>query len=212
MINFNLPYFASNPREFWQRWHISLSEWFRDYIYIPLGGNRKGALTTYRNLLITMLLCALWHGAAWTFVVWGVYHGLLSMLHKALQPLARLVQGSWAVRGKSVVRLLKIAFFFHLVSAGWMIFRAESLPQMYDLVQSALRVLPRRAGDPSMLGEVLFYVWPLLLMQFLQYRKNNLLAVMTFPAWVRGLVYFAMYYLLIVYGVEGGKEFIYFQF
>ncbi|MBE9529897.1 MAG: MBOAT family protein, partial [Proteobacteria bacterium] len=87
MVNFNLPYFAVNPKDFWQRWHISLSTWFRDYLYIPLGGNRHGQMNTCRNLAITMLLCGLWHGAAWTFIVWGAYHALLQIIHKLLQPL-----------------------------------------------------------------------------------------------------------------------------
>ena len=87
MVNFNLPYFATNPREFWQRWHISLSSWLRDYLYIPLGGNKKGNIITYRNLAITMLLGGLWHGAAWNFVVWGAYHAILLIIHRLSVPL-----------------------------------------------------------------------------------------------------------------------------
>src|SRR5688572_13937202 len=83
MVNFNLPYFASNIREFWQRWHISLSTWLRDYLYISLGGNRRGAARTYANLFITMLLGGLWHGAAWNFVLWGAWHGAGLVIHRA---------------------------------------------------------------------------------------------------------------------------------
>jgi len=85
MVNFRLPYFATNPREFWRRWHISLSSWLRDYLYIPLGGSRKGAIFTCRNILITMLLGGLWHGAAWTFVFWGVYHSFLLVAHRGVE-------------------------------------------------------------------------------------------------------------------------------
>jgi alginate O-acetyltransferase complex protein AlgI len=85
MINFNCPYFASNPREFWNRWHISLSRWFRDYVYIPLGGNKRGLGLTLRNLVITMLLAGLWHGARWTYIVWGLYHGFLLLTHRILE-------------------------------------------------------------------------------------------------------------------------------
>ncbi len=85
MLNFRLPYFATNPSEFWQRWHISLSSWLRDYLYIPLGGNRGTSLSTYRNLLLTMLLGGLWHGAAWNFVIWGAYHGFLLIGHRVIQ-------------------------------------------------------------------------------------------------------------------------------
>ncbi len=85
MINFNQPYFARTPSEFWQRWHISLSRWLRDYLYIPLGGNRGGQLKMYRNLMITMLLGGLWHGASWTFVAWGAFHGAIQVLYRALR-------------------------------------------------------------------------------------------------------------------------------
>ena len=93
MINFNQPYFARSPSEFWQRWHISLSRWLRDYLYIPLGGNRGGRLKMYRNLMITMLLGGLWHGASWTFVAWGAFHGAIQVLYRALR-IDSLVEGS----------------------------------------------------------------------------------------------------------------------
>ncbi len=86
MVNFRLPYFATNPQDFWRRWHISLSSWLRDYVYIPLGGGRKNGITTCRNLLVTMLLGGLWHGAAWTFVFWGVYHAILLMAYRCVEP------------------------------------------------------------------------------------------------------------------------------
>ena len=82
MLNFNMPYFARTPSEFWARWHISLSTWLRDYLYIPLGGNRLSPLLTYRNLMLTMLLGGLWHGAAWTFVAWGLFHGLILVIYR----------------------------------------------------------------------------------------------------------------------------------
>ena len=84
MINFRLPYFSKNPREFWNRWHISLSTWLRDYLYIPLGAIKKVRLQTYRNLIITMVLGGLWHGAAWNFVLWGLYHGIVLGIHRAI--------------------------------------------------------------------------------------------------------------------------------
>lgn len=84
MLNFKVPYFSTNPSEFWHRWHISLSSWLRDYLYIPMGGNRYGNLKTYRNLFATMLLGGLWHGAAWTFVLWGAYHGILLAMHRII--------------------------------------------------------------------------------------------------------------------------------
>jgi alginate O-acetyltransferase complex protein AlgI len=109
--NFRMPYFSANPAEFWRRWHISLSSWLRDYLYIPLGGNRKGRFATYRNLMITMLLGGLWHGAAWTFVAWGAWHGLLLALHRAIP---------WpAWTGARALHPVKVAITFLLVTLGW---------------------------------------------------------------------------------------------
>ena len=129
MRNFAQPYFAVNPQDFWRRWHISLSTWLRDCLYISLGGNRSGRGKTARNLMVTMMLGGLWHGAAWNFVAWGTYQGTLLVLHKRV---ARKLDnlGSWAAR---VVHLLKIAVFFQFVCFGWLLFRAESFEQIVDM-------------------------------------------------------------------------------
>ncbi|SPF42168.1 putative alginate O-acetylase AlgI [Syntrophobacter sp. SbD1] len=116
--NFNMPYFSLNIAQFWQRWHISLSTWVRDYLYIPLGGNRYGTFKTYRNLMITMLLCGLWHGAGWTFVFWGFYHGFLLAVHRAVP------WPSWL--GKKILIPFRWATTFLLVCIGWVFFRAQN--------------------------------------------------------------------------------------
>jgi len=116
--NFDLPYLSLNVAEFWRRWHISLSTWLRDYLYIPLGGNRGSSAATYRNLLLTMLLGGLWHGAAWTFVAWGAYHGALLALHRALP------WPDWL--GRPVFAPLRAGFTFLCVCLGWVLFRARS--------------------------------------------------------------------------------------
>jgi alginate O-acetyltransferase complex protein AlgI len=117
--NFNRPYTSQSVTEFWRRWHMSLSSWFRDYLYLPLGGNRRGAWRTYRNLFIVFLLCGLWHGANWTFVAWGLYHGFFLVVERVgLGPaLSRL----W--------RPLRHLYLLLVIGAGWVIFRSESLPQ-----------------------------------------------------------------------------------
>ncbi|HTO52345.1 MAG TPA: MBOAT family protein [Myxococcota bacterium] len=117
--NFDLPYLSLNIAEFWRRWHISLSSWLRDYLYIPLGGNRGSTAETYRNLWITMLLGGLWHGAAWTFVFWGAYHGALLALHRALP------WPQWLARPVFAPARAAVTFFF--VCLGWVLFRARSL-------------------------------------------------------------------------------------
>ena len=118
--NFHRPYAATCITDFWRRWHISLSTWFRDYLYIPLGGNRKGEWRTYANLVVVFGLCGLWHGANWTFVVWGLYHGLFLVLEKATGLRDRLSsRGRWA---KRLVTMVIVIF-------GWVLFRSDSLAQ-----------------------------------------------------------------------------------
>ena len=120
MTNFRAPYAATGPSDFWRRWHISLSEWLRDYLYVPLGGNRDGAWRTYRNLFLTMLIGGLWHGAAWHFVLWGAFHGLLLIVARAVSGRIPLPSPRWA-------RPLRALAFFHLTCLAWALFRAPTL-------------------------------------------------------------------------------------
>lgn len=128
-VNFNKPYLASTITEFWRRWHMSLSSWLRDYLYIPLGGNRKGKLRTYLNLFLTMLLGGLWHGASWRFVVWGGVHGLALAVHRFFFQ-GRLPTNFW--RG-----LVGWAITFHLVLALWVFFRASTFASAWEVLQRA---------------------------------------------------------------------------
>ena len=121
--NFNSPYKALDPSDFWQRWHISLSTCLRDYLYIPLGGNRQGTFHTYRNLMLTMLIGGLWHGANWTFVVWGVYHGLLLICYRMAGP-------AW----DNLPALLRQLAMFLLVLLGWVVFCADDVPMALALL------------------------------------------------------------------------------
>jgi alginate O-acetyltransferase complex protein AlgI len=129
MRNFNHPYFACSIGEFWRRWHISLSTWFRDYVYIPLGGNRVSVPRFYLNLLITFTVSGLWHGANWTFIVWGAYHGTLLILESVLQPVTSRLGNSAIVTG--IRRLMTIA----LACIGWVFFRAPHLSDAFHILQ-----------------------------------------------------------------------------
>lgn len=122
--NFNAPYTAQSITEFWRRWHISLSSWLRDYLYVPLGGNRHGALRTYRNLLLTMVLGGLWHGANWTFILWGAWHGGLMALERALGAKARA--SVWP-------RLIAWPLTMGLVMIGWVMFRAARVADAFNM-------------------------------------------------------------------------------
>ncbi len=120
--NFNYPYISRSITEFWRRWHISLSTWFRDYLYIPLGGNRGSASMVYRNLLIVFFLCGLWHGAAWTFVIWGLFHGMFLVIE-------RMGSGRGWRMGESIPAWLRHGYVLLVVMVGWVFFRAETLGQ-----------------------------------------------------------------------------------
>ena len=140
MRNFLTPYFASNPSEFWSRWHISLSTWLRDYLYIPLGGNRFGEMSTLRNLMLTMLLGGLWHGAGIFFIVWGLYHGALLVLYRVVPIDAILIQylGRFG-------KFLTVFLFFHLVCLGWIFFRAT--PEQFLPIMKSIAAMPRAIND-----------------------------------------------------------------
>jgi len=125
--NFRLPYLATSITEFWHRWNISLSTWLRDYLYIPLGGNRHGKLATYRNLMLTMLLGGLWHGANWTFVAWGAYHGVLLAIERITGV------GRSAVRRNYIAWALSAALTFLLVTFGWVLFRAANFHDAFRI-------------------------------------------------------------------------------
>jgi alginate O-acetyltransferase complex protein AlgI len=142
--NFDHPYVASSITDFWRRWHLSLSRWLRDYLYIPLGGNRGGAWRTYRNLMLTMLLGGLWHGANWTFVIWGGYHGLLLALERAWRGEAR----KEPPRGFSFQRGLGIVVTFHLVLISWFIFRVPDVATAQTFLQALVTNLaPLTEGE-----------------------------------------------------------------
>jgi len=211
MRNFRTPYFATNPSDFWQRWHISLSSWLRDYLYIPLGGNRGGAVRTWRNLSITMLLGGLWHGAAWNYVLWGAYHaGLLAAFHL-------LVTRADARSAATIVRRgplfwAKAVGYFHLTCFGWLIFRADSLEQLGHF----LTALVNDHAVPDILASsilmIAVFALPLLLFDLHRYRIDRLEPWRAWP--VLGQVAFqvTLIYAIVLLGTPHAADFIYFQF
>ena len=214
--NFLFPYFVTNPQDFWRNWHISLSSWLRDYLYIPLGGNRGGEMKLYRNLFLTMLLGGIWHGAAWTFVIWGAYQGGILILHRYFSP---IVSQWWPSRlslnsfQKKCIRVVKIMFMFQLTCIGWLIFRAGSVEQISDFLQSIF--FNMAAYSPESIYYCLllsFFALPLLIIQFFQVRYKSANSLKRFPLYSRYAIYLGLYYLILVFGEYGSREFIYFQF
>jgi alginate O-acetyltransferase complex protein AlgI len=209
--NFRFPYFVRTPQQFWRHWHISLSTWLRDYLYFPLGGSRGTFWQTSRNLFITMALAGLWHGAAWTFVLWGVYQGALLVGYRA----AERVHGVRDLlhSGHPIARVASWAVMFHLTCYGWLIFRAESVSQIGQLTSS---LFSRFAGSTidvhGVLAPVLLYATPLIVIHAAEAYADDTLIVTRLPVVVRYSAYVATFYLTILFGNFTGSEFIYFQF
>jgi D-alanyl-lipoteichoic acid acyltransferase DltB (MBOAT superfamily) len=204
--NFNQPYLARNITEFWQRWHISLSTWLRDYLYVPLGGNRGSKVRTYRNLFLTMLIGGLWHGAAWTFVVWGAYHGALLVAHRAL---ARQPQPA-----SSRFRLQDIApaiGTFHLVCIGWVIFRASSIGVAGDILHGifTLRSGPVNFDAIALLVPVAVLA---LVLDLAQRQADDHEAVLRWPVVGQAATFTVFVLAMVVFSGGTPVPFIYFQF
>jgi alginate O-acetyltransferase complex protein AlgI len=211
--NFDMPYFAPNITEFWNRWHISLSTWLRDYIFIPLGGSRNGEWKTRRNLLITMTLAGLWHGANWTFVVFGMVHGLMLSLHRSFR--------SWCQGRPSLDQVLvsapgaafRIAFTFFCFCFSLVLFRATSFGLACDLYHRLLvRVGPARLPSPMPAAGFWLTVAVVLVAHLLH--RNGLWVgpARRLPAPVLGVCLGLLLSLALLLAPEGGKTFIYFQF
>lgn len=212
VINFNLPYFSTNPTEFWRRWHISLSSWLRDYLYIPLGGNRKGAFKTYQNMAITMLLGGLWHGANWTFIIWGAYHGALLIVYRIITPYIEKLPKLTNPITRNVWFGLKVIFFFHLVALGWLFFRSQSLDQIVQMVHALFFGLNPTFDLFMIFVQFCFFISIPVMVQIFQYFRNDLMVILKQPGLIRGGFYLIILLVILVSGTKGGNEFIYFQF
>jgi D-alanyl-lipoteichoic acid acyltransferase DltB (MBOAT superfamily) len=209
-LNFRRPYFATSPQELWRRWHISLSTWLRDYLYIPLGGNRGSEWFTRRNLLLTMALGGLWHGAAWTFVAWGVFHGLALGLHRALPK--RVPHEGRARFWALVVHVGSVVAMFHFVCLGWLLFRAETLADAWMMIEriASWDGVSQAVTEASEM--LLILCAPLLILDFAQELDDDELVVFRFPTLVRSFVYFVVLSYLFAFGTPAGRAFVYFQF
>jgi alginate O-acetyltransferase complex protein AlgI len=210
MTNFLYPYFVTNPSDFWKNWHISLSSWLRDYLYISLGGNRKGELLTYRNLLLTMILGGLWHGAAWTFIIWGAYQGLILVIYRFISSVINLKKFDRFM----IIRILKIAFMFQVTCLGWLIFRADSLEQLINFTKSLfIHVNYAITGEVIYyLKVIFFYSSMVMIIQYIQRRTNNAFFIYQLPRYAQVAFYIALLFVILVWGSFGSREFIYFQF
>lgn len=215
MQNFNLPYLARSISEFWQRWHISLSTWFRDYLYIPLGGSRVSATRWAVNILIVFMASGLWHGASWVFVIWGGLHGLYYLMEKRLAPYGQAAC-SWLHLPARIQAVVQVLLTFHLVLVAWVFFRASSVPEALFILR---RMVTDLSGPPYLgytaVGTIvsLELVGLLITVQLLQ-RFNRLplgFSRAPVPAALRWGGCLGMMLGLALLG-KNGHGFIYFQF
>ena len=210
MRNFNNPYFSRDIAEFWRRWHISLTSWFRDYVYIPLGGNRRGLSRTIVNTLIVFLICGLWHGANWTYLVWGLYNVVLFL------PLI-LLGKSKRYKDSPLVwkQLPQMLLTFVLVTIGWIIFRAPSLPEAWDVVCNICSGTLWSAPYILPMQEMLFMAIGILVMIGVEWLQRNEAHGLVLNRMTSRVLRYAIYIVLItmiLWKGDSGDAFIYFQF
>ena len=209
--NFDMPYLSTNVGEFWRRWHISLSSWLRDYLFIPLGGSRGTRWQTYRNLLITMTLGGLWHGASWTFVAWGVLHGLLLIGHRMFQDVCkrRPAVDGWLQTATGTG--LRVTVTFLAICVTWVFFRATT----FGIAATMLwrMVVPHGGvGSGQQNLTLILSAVVLLTAQALMRRGTWQPVLARLPAPVLGMTYAAALTIALLLAPNGGKAFIYFQF
>lgn len=228
MDNFAQPYLSTSIAEFWRRWHISLSSWFKDYLYIPLGGNRKGNFRKHMNIMIVFLVSGLWHGASWNFVVWGFVHGAYQILGAMTNNIRRLICEILSIdRTKPQYKAFQRAITFVLVCFAWIFFRSESLAQALDIIKKIFtdfRPWSVWGGGIASMGLDMANIWVLVVAIFVQMavsvKENKGISVFDsvekMHLFARWPVYFALLFTVLIFGIYGPgfaeSQFIYFQF
>ena len=223
MRNFNNPYFSRDIAEFWRRWHISLTTWFRDYVYIPLGGSRVGKWKIVRNTFVIFLLSGFWHGANWTFIAWGAYHAVLFLplilLGKNRKYTNQVAEGRLLPTWREALQML---FTFALVVFGWIIFRATGMPSLFHYLESMCQWGTLRASyrfflpNEYLVYPMNIYIMIMILVEWLQRNKEHGLAeIERLPLLkhkVLRIMLYAFCFVLIIFLRGGYQKFIYFQF
>lgn len=229
MENFNAPYYSKSIKEFWRRWHISLSSWFRDYIYIPLGGNRVSRLKGYGNLMVTFLISGLWHGANWSYVAWGGVHGVYQIVGSLVAPIRDRLESRLSVKKESMsYKLGQVIVTFILVDFAWIFFRADRFLDSISIIsQIFTRWNPWILFDGSLyslgldiaeMHILVVSILMLMLVDMVRYRTGKIITeyLKEQCLWFRWLVIIAIFWGVAIYGVYGpgfsAVSFIYFQF
>lgn len=211
-LNFNMPYISTNPSDFWRRWHISLSSWFRDYVYIPLGGSRKGHFRTYFNLFITMLLSGLWHGASWTFIVWGALYGIASVIHKKYTEIRKKNKGVQAFADNKLIKVASIILNVSMVWLLWIPFRADNFKTAWSVIT---RIFTMSEGISYIFEFTIIYTIIIMGYQILSLVKNNgdnMWKPLNLSKFSSQVIIFTFIILIFIFAYIGNTAFIYAQF
>jgi D-alanyl-lipoteichoic acid acyltransferase DltB (MBOAT superfamily) len=201
-LNFARPYLATSITDFWHRWHMSLSRWLRDYLYIPLGGNRHGEMNTYRNLMLTMLLGGFWHGASWNFMIWGGYHGLLLAIERARRAKIRHVE-AWE-------NPLRVVLTFLLVTIGWVFFRAGTLTDSASIIY---QMFSNFHGSSMLQHRHIAMIVISLVIALLEEKWQVIEQITEGPIWVKATAFTSIAMVIELFGViDQTIPFVYFQF
>ncbi len=217
MQNFNRPYYAKSIGEFWRRWHISLSSWFRDYLYIPLGGNRVPAWRHYFNVMTVFLISGLWHGANWTFVIWGGLHGAYLLIETWTESArTRLVHAIGLNKFPNALKLVQVTITFALVSFAWIFFRANSLNDAIYIATHLITLDVLNLANVftflNMTKVALAAIVVLEIVQLVQRRGSLRAMIAAQPTWVRWAIYYLLVMSILLLGKFAEQKFIYFQF
>lgn len=218
MKNFDHPYCSTSISEFWKRWHISLSTWFRDYIYIPLGGSRRGLLRSHLNLIIVFLISGLWHGANWTFVAWGILNGIYLIFGRATQNLRQTFASMIGLDRLGPLRyLLAVVLMFVLTCAGWILFRAKDMSDAYYILTHFWRgwSFDELSTPQFLLRQLPVAIASIVFLELVQWIQRNYPALIRFgalPVYFRWTGYCVFVVGTILFGVYRSEQFIYFQF
>lgn len=211
MINFRRPYFAKSISEFWSRWHISLSTWFKDYLYIPLGGNRVAPYRVYLNLMIVFVISGIWHGANYTFIIWGLLHGIYTISGMLLKPYNGKILGV----NSPGMNLINVAITLILVSFAWIFFRATSVNEAFTLIGN-LKSIGAKPFIGDGVSHMAHCLLAIVLLFSIEYKMEYLDHKFNFfthrLVWVRWTSLIVGVFLIILLGVFSGGQFIYFQF
>jgi D-alanyl-lipoteichoic acid acyltransferase DltB (MBOAT superfamily) len=214
MTNFKRPYFAKSISDFWSRWHISLSTWFRDYLYIPLGGNRVKISRRFLNLFIVFILSGLWHGASYNFIIWGVLHGVYQIIGLAIKPYLAELETHFSSFFLQIWNFLKGTMVLSIVTFAWIFFRADSLTDAFTLISNlkSFGKMPFLGSGINQFGHCILAIILLFSIEYVMEFKPNFKLINNSKPLIRWASIMALLFIILVFGVFNGGQFIYFQF